>query len=79
MFQDPASSLNPRMSIGQCVAEPLHVQTDLSGPEIDAKVKSLLDSVELGGAYAERFPHELSGGQRQRVSLARALALDPIC
>ena len=77
VFQDPASSLNPRMSIGQCIAEPLHVQTDLSQAEIDAKVASLLDSVELGGGYAARFPHELSGGQRQRVSLARALSLDP--
>jgi peptide/nickel transport system ATP-binding protein len=77
VFQDPASSLNPRMSIGQCIAEPLHVQTDLSSGEIDAKVRSLLENVELGGGYAERFPHELSGGQRQRVSLARALALDP--
>ena len=77
VFQDPASSLNPRMSIGQCIAEPLHVQTDLSQSEVDAKVRSLLDSVELGGSYAERFPHELSGGQRQRVSLARALSLDP--
>ena len=77
VFQDPASSLNPRMSIGQCVAEPLHVQTDMTQSQIDAKVAELLDNVELGGAYAERFPHELSGGQRQRVSLARALALDP--
>ncbi|KAA1395737.1 dipeptide ABC transporter ATP-binding protein [Aeromicrobium ginsengisoli] len=77
VFQDPASSLNPRMSIGQCVAEPLHVQTEMTQSEIDAKVRSLLDSVELGGSYVGRFPHELSGGQRQRVSLARALALDP--
>ena len=77
VFQDPASSLNPRMSIGQCIAEPLHVQTEMSQSEIDAKVASLLDSVELGGGYAGRFPHELSGGQRQRVSLARALSLDP--
>ncbi|WP_254450668.1 ABC transporter ATP-binding protein/permease [Aeromicrobium stalagmiti] len=77
VFQDPASSLNPRMSIGQCIAEPLHVQTEMTQAEIDAKVRSLLESVELGGAYAERFPHELSGGQRQRVSLARALSLDP--
>ncbi len=77
VFQDPASSLNPRMSIGQCIAEPLHVQTDMTETEIDAKVRSLLESVELGGSYAERFPHELSGGQRQRVSLARALSLDP--
>jgi ABC-type glutathione transport system ATPase component/ABC-type dipeptide/oligopeptide/nickel transport system permease subunit len=77
VFQDPAASLNPRMSIGQCVAEPLHVQTDMSQREIKAKVQSLLESVELGGSYADRFPHELSGGQRQRVSLARALSLDP--
>jgi peptide/nickel transport system ATP-binding protein len=77
VFQDPASSLNPRMSIGQCIAEPLHVQTEMTQPQIDAKVAELLDSVELGGGYAERFPHELSGGQRQRVSLARALSLDP--
>jgi ABC-type glutathione transport system ATPase component/ABC-type dipeptide/oligopeptide/nickel transport system permease subunit len=77
VFQDPASSLNPRMSIGQCIAEPLHVQTDMTQSQIDAKVASLLDSVELGDGYAERFPHELSGGQRQRVSLARALSLDP--
>ncbi len=77
VFQDPASSLNPRMSILDCIAEPLHVQTDLTGDAVRAKVRELLDSVELSGAYAERFPHELSGGQRQRVSLARALALDP--
>ena len=77
VFQDPAASLNPRMSIGQCIGEPLHVQSPLRGAELDAKVRSLLESVELPGAYAERFPHELSGGQRQRVSLARALALDP--
>lgn len=77
VFQDPASSLNPRMSIGQCIAEPLHVQTDLTQSQIDTKVAELLESVELGGGYAERFPHELSGGQRQRVSLARALSLDP--
>ncbi|WP_332644900.1 dipeptide ABC transporter ATP-binding protein [Aeromicrobium sp.] len=77
VFQDPASSLNPRMSIGQCIAEPLHVQTEMTQKEVDTKVRSLLESVELGGSYAERFPHELSGGQRQRVSLARALSLDP--
>jgi peptide/nickel transport system ATP-binding protein len=77
VFQDPASSLNPRMSIGQCIAEPLHVQTDMTQSQVDAKVADLLDSVELGGSYAQRFPHELSGGQRQRVSLARALSLDP--
>ncbi len=77
VFQDPASSLNPRMSILDCIAEPLHVQTELDDAAVDRRVRELLDSVELSGSYAERFPHELSGGQRQRVSLARALALDP--
>ena len=77
VFQDPASSLNPRMSIGDCIGEPLHVQTKMSDREVDARVQDLLDSVELSTGYAARYPHELSGGQRQRVSLARALALDP--
>ncbi|MFZ0142571.1 MAG: dipeptide ABC transporter ATP-binding protein [Aeromicrobium sp.] len=77
VFQDPAASLNPRMSIGDCIGEPLHVQTTMADREIDAKVAELLESVELTSGYAGRFPHELSGGQRQRVSLARALALDP--
>jgi ABC-type glutathione transport system ATPase component/ABC-type dipeptide/oligopeptide/nickel transport system permease subunit len=77
VFQDPAASLNPRMSIGDCIGEPLHVQTNQSDKQIDARVQELLDSVELSTGYAARFPHELSGGQRQRVSLARALALDP--
>ena len=77
VFQDPAASLNPRMSISDCIGEPFHVQTDMKDREIDAKVAELLDSVELSAGYSGRFPHELSGGQRQRVSLARALALDP--
>ena len=77
VFQDPAASLNPRMSVGDCIAEPLRVQTDLAPAEVDAKVRSLLESVQLPGSYAGRFGHELSGGQRQRVSLARAIALDP--
>lgn len=77
VFQDPASSLNPRLSIGDCIAEPLRVQTDLSAAQVDAKVASLLESVQLPAGYASRFGHELSGGQRQRVSLARAIALDP--
>ncbi len=77
VFQDPAASLNPRLSVGDCVAEPLRTQTDLSPVEVRGRVRRLLEDVQLSGEHAERFPHELSGGQRQRVSLARALALDP--
>ncbi|MFO6452225.1 MULTISPECIES: dipeptide ABC transporter ATP-binding protein [unclassified Aeromicrobium] len=77
VFQDPASSLNPRMSILDCIAEPLRVHTDLSDAQVREKVQGLLDSVELPRDFAERYPHELSGGQRQRISLARALALEP--
>ncbi|MFC8304126.1 dipeptide ABC transporter ATP-binding protein [Specibacter sp. NPDC057265] len=77
VFQDPAASFNPQLSIGQCVAEPLAIHTKLSGSAIDQTVAELLESVQLPRAYAQRFPHELSGGQRQRASLARALALKP--
>ena len=77
VFQDPAASFNPHLSIGECVAEPLIIHTDLSGPAVTQKVAELLESVQLPAAYAKRFPHELSGGQRQRASLARGLALKP--
>ncbi|WP_375001323.1 dipeptide ABC transporter ATP-binding protein [Aeromicrobium sp. CTD01-1L150] len=77
VFQDPAASLNPRMSIGDCIGEPLHVQTDLTAQQVRHRVEDLLESVELPRDFSQRFGHELSGGQRQRVSLARALALDP--
>ncbi|GAB3913510.1 hypothetical protein GCM10011575_20150 [Microlunatus endophyticus] len=77
VFQDPAASLNPHLTVADCIAEPLYVQQVGSVAEQRNKVRSLLDRVQLPGAYANRYPHELSGGQRQRVSLARALALDP--
>lgn len=77
VFQDPASSLNPRMTVGDCVAEPLIVHKVGKSEAIRAKVRSLLDDVRLPAGVERRYPHELSGGQRQRASLARALALDP--
>ncbi len=77
VFQDPAASFNPHLTIGECVAEPLLIHTELSAPDVTKKVAELLESVQLPAAYAMRFPHELSGGQRQRASLARGLALKP--
>ncbi|WP_280490850.1 ABC transporter ATP-binding protein [Nocardia asiatica] len=77
VFQDPASSLNPRLTVGECVAEPLIVHRAGGSDRIRAKVRSLLDDVRLPAGVERRYPHELSGGQRQRASLARALVLDP--
>ncbi|WP_378736796.1 ABC transporter ATP-binding protein [Nocardia brasiliensis] len=77
VFQDPASSLNPRLTVGECVAEPLIVHKMGSSAEIKARVRKLLDDVQLPEGTERRYPHELSGGQRQRASLARALVLDP--
>ncbi|TCC34178.1 dipeptide ABC transporter ATP-binding protein [Kribbella speibonae] len=77
VFQNPAGSLNPRGTIGQSVGEPLAVHRGVRGAELRRRVEELLDSVELPGAWAGRYPHELSGGQRQRVSIARAISLDP--
>ena len=78
VFQDPASSFNPLLTIAECVAEPLIVH----GRAKDARaarprVDELLEAVQLPKSFADRYPHELSGGQRQRASLARSLALDP--
>jgi peptide/nickel transport system ATP-binding protein len=77
VFQDPAASFNPHLSIGECVAEPILIHEKRSGAETQQRVSELLEAVQLPRAYAERFPHELSGGERQRASLARALALNP--
>ena len=77
VFQDPASTLDPKMTIGESVAEPLVLHKIVRGKELNDRVATLLDKVELSGHYRNRYPHELSGGQRQRVAIARALALDP--
>jgi peptide/nickel transport system ATP-binding protein len=78
VFQDPAASFNPHLSIGECVAEPLHVhRPELSDADRKQATYELLEAVQLPRDYAARFPHELSGGQRQRASLARGIALDP--
>ena len=77
VFQDPATSLNPRMRVGDCVAEPLLVHKVMKGEQLRDRVGELLDAVRLPKDTAQRYPHELSGGQRQRASLARALALGP--
>ena len=78
VFQDPATSFNPLLTIAQCVAEPLVVHgVARDAAAARARVDELLEAVQLPRAFGDRFPHELSGGQRQRASLARALALDP--
>ncbi|WP_185715230.1 ABC transporter ATP-binding protein [Mycobacteroides abscessus] len=77
VFQDPGSSLNPRWPIGQSIAEPLTLHTDMDRTQRESRVKTLLEQVQLPAAMRNRFPHQLSGGQRQRVGIARALALEP--
>jgi peptide/nickel transport system ATP-binding protein len=77
IFQDPYSSLDPRMPIGDIVAEPLRVQGVMTRGGRQDRVAELLKAVGLPSEHAKRFPHELSGGQRQRIGIARALALNP--
>jgi oligopeptide transport system ATP-binding protein len=77
VFQDPYSSLNPRMTCGQIVGEPLRLHHFVSRRELDGRIAQLFDQVGLRPELRHRFPHELSGGQRQRVGLARALSVSP--
>jgi oligopeptide/dipeptide ABC transporter ATP-binding protein len=77
VFQDPLSSLDPRFSVEEAVAEPLRTHTDLARAERRERVLALLEDAGLGAQHMGRYPHELSGGQCQRVALARALALHP--
>ena len=77
IFQDPYSSLNPRMIVKDIIREPLNINTTLSTSDKDEKVAWLLDKVGLSMEQSNRYPHEFSGGQRQRIGIARALATDP--
>jgi oligopeptide/dipeptide ABC transporter ATP-binding protein len=77
VFQDPYSSLNPRMRVRDIVGEPLVVHRGMKGVELDAEVARLLELVHLDPTQMERMPHQFSGGQRQRIGIARALALQP--
>ncbi len=77
IFQDPAGSLNPRLSVGKIIGEPIEVHGLAKGDDLRKQVEQLLDRVGLPRATADRYPHEFSGGQRQRIGIARALALHP--
>jgi len=77
IFQDPFASLDPRLTVGFSVAEPLYIHGVASGSEAEDRVATLLRQVGLSPDHAQRYPHEFSGGQRQRIAIARALALQP--
>ncbi|MGE5203190.1 MAG: ABC transporter ATP-binding protein [Acidobacteriota bacterium] len=77
VFQDPYASLNPRMTVGQIIGEPLHLHGLVEGAEFKPRIEELLGFVGLSPHHARRYPHEFSGGQRQRIGIARALAVEP--
>ena len=77
IFQDPYSSLNPRMTVAEIIGEGLRLHTDLPKAEVNSRVASWLDQVGLTGDHGSRYPHEFSGGQRQRIGIARAMILEP--
>lgn len=77
VFQNPKAALNPRLRVGDSIAEPLRTHTALSSAEIATRLAALLDEVGLSASHAERLPHQLSGGQAQRAGVARAIATEP--
>jgi oligopeptide transport system ATP-binding protein len=77
IFQDPYASLNPRMTVGQIIGEPIRTFGLANGKSVEEKVQELMETVGLNRRFVKRYPHEFSGGQRQRIGIARALAVDP--
>jgi oligopeptide transport system ATP-binding protein len=77
IFQDPYASLNPRMTVGNIIGEPIRTFGLADGRDVDVRVQELMETVGLSRRFVKRYPHEFSGGQRQRIGIARALAVDP--